>query len=85
MPSHTVILEEMQPLYFFNVKAMKDSDSQNSFEDKRLAIKEASTPCFIGSPVNGVKPSMPFKVPFVVKASHERYHSFGSEQADVYE
>jgi hypothetical protein len=48
----TPILDEMQPLYFFNMKSNKESDSLSSIEDRRLAVKEASTPCFIGSPVN---------------------------------
>jgi hypothetical protein len=48
----------MQPLYFFNVKSNKESDSLSSLEDKRLVVKEASTPCFIGSPVNALKPNI---------------------------
>jgi hypothetical protein len=54
--SHTLILEEMQPLYFFNTKGLKDSDSLHSQEDRQIKIKEASTPCFIGSPVNDMRP-----------------------------
>ncbi|CDW72992.1 UNKNOWN [Stylonychia lemnae] len=59
-----LILEEMQPLYYFNVKPTqngnKDFESIQSNDDtvkatqfnSNSALKEASTPFFLGSPVN---------------------------------
>jgi hypothetical protein len=74
----------MQPLYFFNVKASKVSDSQSSLGDRRLALKkEAQTPCFIGSPVNSGKLATAIEATsfhsIKSRSSQQRYHSFGSE------
>jgi hypothetical protein len=44
----------MQPLYFFNVKPQKSLEDHSEEEPKKPIknYKEASTPFFLGSPVN---------------------------------
>ena len=46
------ILEDMQPLYFFNVKLERPQSSETSDQAPRLprGAKEAATPFFLGSP-----------------------------------
>lgn len=57
--AHNLILEEMQPLYYFNVKSEKQDEEQQltkpSATNLRIntqALREASTPFFLGSPAN---------------------------------
>jgi hypothetical protein len=54
-------VEDMQPLYYFNVKPQRSPDTVSEEDDEaevRLPLrklnvpKEASTPFFLGSPVN---------------------------------
>ena len=42
----------MQPLYYFNVKKTKEDIAEEEERQIKKSVKEANTPCFIGSPVN---------------------------------
>ena len=90
------ILEDMQPLYYFNVKTNKNRDElgqeERQYEQKRPVrsnVKEANTPFFLGSPVNnngtsasdnGLRESTQQKKKAVIKFDHLRYDSFGGSE-----
>jgi hypothetical protein len=69
-------VEEMQPLYYFNVKPALKSETEEDEEKPSFRPKEASTPFFLGSPVNiAVSHVTEKKMNFQVTG----YESFGED------